>query len=156
MQEKMWMTHTIKKKESKVNLKHLQGAAECFTFTMRLPWMPMGSWLMLMAILFCRMVRAPLLMVRRSLDMNKGAAIMAHSAIWERDWSMLRPKSPTTSCGGQKPHNQGRRNETLISRASKHQQKKKGCWSVFLHSSEWVLVWLEGPKTSPMNVWITF
>lgn len=41
----------------------------------------MGSWLMLMAILFCRMLRAPLLMVRRSLDMKRGAAIMAHRAI---------------------------------------------------------------------------
>lgn len=66
----------------------------------RRPWNPRGSWLMLMAILFCRILRASLLMVRRSLDMNRGAAIMAHRAICVRDWSVLRPKSPAISCEG--------------------------------------------------------
>lgn len=76
----------IKKKvHNKVHLENLQGTARSVkkfvTFTMRLPWTPIGSWLMLMAILFCRMRRAPLLMVRRSLDMKSGAAIIAHRAI---------------------------------------------------------------------------
>lgn len=67
------------------------------TFIRRLPWMPNGSWLMAMAALFCSIARAPLFRVRRSLDMKRGAAIIAHNAIWERDWSMLRPKFPITS-----------------------------------------------------------
>lgn len=47
--------------------------------------------------LFCRMALAPLSRLRRSLDMIRGAAMMAHRAIWVRDWSRLRPKFPMIS-----------------------------------------------------------
>jgi len=69
------------------------------TCSSRLPCMPRGSWLMAMAALFCRMARASLLKVRRSLDMMRGAAMMAHSAIWARASSTLRPKFPMMSYG---------------------------------------------------------
>lgn len=67
------------------------------TCNSRLPWIPMGSWLMAMATLFCRMALALLSRFRRSFDMMRGAAIIAHRAIWERACSTLRPKFPMMS-----------------------------------------------------------
>ena len=67
------------------------------TCSRRLPWIPMRSWLIAMAILFCRMAFALSSKFRRSLDMIRGAAIIAHRAIWERAWSTLRPKLPMMS-----------------------------------------------------------
>lgn len=41
-------------------------------------------------------------MVRRSVDMKRGAASIVHRAIWARDSSKLRPKFPMISWGQRK------------------------------------------------------
>lgn len=57
------------------------------TLTILRPWIPRGSWLMRIIRRFCRISLAAGEMVRRSLDMRSGAAMMVHKAIWERDCS---------------------------------------------------------------------
>lgn len=70
------------------------------TLVMRYPCLPSASWLMAITSLFCSSHLASGLMRRRSLDMKRGAAMMAHIAICVTAWSRLSPKFPITSCDG--------------------------------------------------------
>lgn len=115
------------------------------TLTRRLPWNPRGSWLMLMAILFCMMLRASSLMARRSLDMNRGAAMIAHRAIWVRDCSMLRPKSPTISCYG------GTMTQLNNQRKQKVNKNTKQLFKLTMSGS----FHLPGPAAGPRMSWLS-
>lgn len=57
------------------------------TFMILRPWIPKGSWFIWIIRRFCRIFLALGEIVRRSVDMRSGAAIMVHKAIWERDCS---------------------------------------------------------------------
>ena len=66
----------------------------CFyslTCRIRCPCMPSGSWLMEMMCWFVRRSLASLETVLRSVDISRGDAMIAHSAICTRDCSILKP-----------------------------------------------------------------
>ena len=67
-----------------------------FTLRIRRPIAPNGSWLMAIRFLFRMISRAQSLIVRRSTERIKGAAIMDQRAICALDWPGLKPKFPTT------------------------------------------------------------